>query len=937
MVASDNFDDDDGYDLGGSASTLERDDKDSIYNGTTPSDVYNHSLSEQNKQPLFNANQHDTSVMMESAHAAESLQQQQLSSNMETGIKSPQLSEISSPTDVIKPNEESTPNITDTNHNESKSPVMTDTISTVLNQVDSLATISNDVNDTQTDEKMEVDVISVTTHHSSSSTTSSPISSRKTLPPRQGSRSAPSSPTRPKIFRSTSAHNHGSCGEKGDDKRGDQDLETASILVGMSQTKMKNGSKGDLSFKYSSLHSNSPYVSSHNGGKPQKPAVLCVPQGYSIVGRVGGPSLPGQPMRFYNPQNGTPPNQHFHRSTVRPSTSEKHRTTHKEQPPRSPQPIPPDSPDSSRREFQEPQKREFPRDDKTRLFLQEKINKERDRSCGKRSVPFFEEFDDYKTNTRKAAKRALFGHNPFNIGVSLPDNFLLRADKRTYQSSTPSVNSGVMKFFASSLDKKSQPEEDSKSRKSPSPATSTKSTPFDPYMSLSDLGMLRSQRGYPVSSQQQTTPQPNSALDPYKTSEDMRKFRESALLKQQQHQQQQQQQQNEKSIQPEIHGVVQGIKDMHAHSPKDISVAAAAYDEMRGNRPPDRRVFIPTERGDMSSTSCSVTTATTNVFTVHPHGLSSIFMPVQQVRFPYGHPNEPSQNPYVLPSSVAPASSRGKKGPGGTPYPPSYILPIHTDRQRPLLPISPGTSPYVLPPTIPVSHVKYPQGPPNLQRFESRSGIFRTEYSRVPVTVVDSSYTTLHNLLPVRPTATLQQPELHGAPHNAHSKAEHPQSQLTSSIPKVDRIVSCGTKDTKISPSSAPQNPHIQQQQQQFKDKQRKADVEIGTTPIKKEVEDIGYASSFSSVNSESTSNNNNNNSNNKNNQTPLSPRPQSKTAPNLFSPTEPKLFQAPVPKNVLKKHISRADLKYDKRDIIGRVCNLKIYSTVGNIFCLVL
>lgn len=938
MEASDNYGDDDGYDLGGSASTLERDDKDSIYNhSTATSDGYNHSLSEKD-QSMLNLNQRGTPVMMESSvHADESLQQQpqqQLPSDMETTVvKSPELNEMlpsieNNFSDGLKPYEENTNNnSTGTNQrddNESKSPVMTDT--TVKNQVDNMATMSNvDVDDTQTDEKMDVDVISVTTSHLSSSTTSSPISSRKTLL-KQGSYSAPSSPTRPKIFRSTSAHNHGSRGEKGDDKRGDQDLETASILVGMSQTKMdlKNGSKGDL--KFSSLLSNSPYVSSHHGGKPQKPAVLCVPQGYSIVGRVGGPSLPGQPMRIYNPQNGPPPNHHFHRGTVCPSTPEKHRMAHKELPPRSPQPIPPDSPDSSRREFQEPQKREFPRDDKTRLFLQEKINKERDRSCGKRSVPFLEEIDDYKTNTRKAAKRALFGHNPFNIGVTLPDNFLLRADKRTYQSSTPSVNSGVMKFFASSLDKKGQPEEDSKNRKSPSPAASAKSTPFDPYMSLSDLGMLRNQqRGYPVTSQQQqTTSQTNPALDPYKTSEDMRKFRETALLKQQQHQQQQQQKKNEKSIQPEIHGVVQGIKDMHAHSPKDISTGAAAYDDIRGNRPPDRRGFLPTERGDISSTStCSVTTATTNVFTVHPHGLSSIFMPVQQVRFPYGHPNEPSQNPYVLSSSVAPAPSRtSKKGErGGSAYPPSYILPLHPDRQRPLLPISPGTSPYVLPPTIPVSHVKYPQGPPNLQRFESRSGIFRTEYSRVPVSVVDSSYTTLHNLLPVRPTASLQQPELHGA----HNKVEHNQSPLTGSIPKVDRIVSCGPKDTKV-PFSASQNTKVQhQQQQQFKDKHT-TDVEIGTTSIKKEVEDIGYASSFSSANSESSLDN-------KNNQTPLSSRPQSKTAPTLFSPTEPKLFQAPVSKNVLKKHISRADLKYDKRDIIGRVCLLKCIKLKMNSF----
>ena len=54
--------------------------------------------------------------------------------------------------------------------------------------------------------------------------------------PRHGmSRSAPTSPSRPRIFRATSANSND---DSGNDKRGKQDLETASILVDMSQTKL---------------------------------------------------------------------------------------------------------------------------------------------------------------------------------------------------------------------------------------------------------------------------------------------------------------------------------------------------------------------------------------------------------------------------------------------------------------------------------------------------------------------------------------------------------------------------------------------------------------------------------------------------------------------------------------------------------------------------
>ena len=60
------------------------------------------------------------------------------------------------------------------------------------------------------------------------------------------------------------------------------------------------------------------------------------------------------------------------------------------------------------------------------MYLQERINKERDRHLGKRSLSFTDEFEEYRNNTIKAAKRALLGPNPFNIGVHLPENFLLR-------------------------------------------------------------------------------------------------------------------------------------------------------------------------------------------------------------------------------------------------------------------------------------------------------------------------------------------------------------------------------------------------------------------------------------------------------------------------------------------------------------------------------
>ena len=832
---------------------------------------------------------------------------------------------------------------------------------------------TDEIDHSKTDEKMDVDVISVPAHSSESLPVSSVINKHvMSSLPKKGSHSAPSSPTRPKMFRSTSMHGHHrhhhqtATGAGQGDERGHQDLETASILVGMSQTKMdlKNGSKGDL---YSRSSTNSPYVSSPQRGGQQKPAVLCVPQGYSIVGRVGGASLPGQPMRIFNPQNMPPGahhqfSQHSRRGAsgiaVKQSIPADH--SNKSMPPRSPQPAPPDSPDSTRREFQDPPKREFPRDDKTRRFLQEKINRERDKCRGKRSIPFHEELDDYKSNTRKAAKRALFGPNPFNIGVHLPDNFLLRADKRTYQAAAPSVNAGVMKFFSNALENKPRPEDSKflKNGKSP-PSTSeaASSTPYDPYITQADLIAARSQLNHPAASPSQHNP----ALDPYKTSEDIRKYRESALL-----QQQQQQQPKEKSQGPELQNVLQGLKDLHAHSPKDVS-ATTAYEEGHlsnnnnnnsSSRIPDRRLF---ERADTSSTALtSVTTTTTNVF-VHPaHGLSSIFVPVQG--FPYGHPTNPSQSPYMLP----PGASQVKKGGPAQAFPPSFILPIQTDRQR--LPINPGAaSPYVQfhPNTV----------PPNLHRFETSRPIFRGEPAgaiRIPISAIDSPYKQVHQIggdpsrylsqhaiLSVRPTA----PPPGGGIGGYFKQSQQPYAPLrnktplssinTEIMPKINSIISYGPLKDSSSYTTHQQQSLFRMNSSPVKQQPKHEQIpppvlptvataavapsmDVVDTVVKEEIEDVGYPSSSSSsfVSSSSSSSAYTHPSSitstptsSKMSNMPSSRLCDEKNPPNLFSQNEPMLFQTPQPKNVPKKQIARADLKYDrKRDVLGKVIILYLY-----------
>ena len=111
---------------------------------------------------------------------------------------------------------------------------------------------------------------------------------------------------------------------------------------------------------------------------------------------------------------------------------------------------PPDSPEAVRREFAtDHSKRDLPKNDRTRLYLQERINRERDRFHGKRSLSFTDEYEEYKNNTIRAAKRALLGPNPFNIGVQLPDDFLLRTDKRMCQTERV-IPADVKRYFINS-------------------------------------------------------------------------------------------------------------------------------------------------------------------------------------------------------------------------------------------------------------------------------------------------------------------------------------------------------------------------------------------------------------------------------------------------------------------------------------------------------
>ena len=94
----------------------------------------------------------------------------------------------------------------------------------------------------------------------------------------------------------------------------------------------------------------------------------------------------------------------------------------------SPPHTPPDSPEQARRENSDQPKREWSRDQNTRQYLQERINMERERFYGKRSLSFREESNEYTENTKKIAKMALLGPNPFNIGINLPRQFFMRKE-----------------------------------------------------------------------------------------------------------------------------------------------------------------------------------------------------------------------------------------------------------------------------------------------------------------------------------------------------------------------------------------------------------------------------------------------------------------------------------------------------------------------------
>jgi len=707
-------------------------------------------------------------------------------------------------------------------------------------------------NNTTTDERMDVDVTSV----------ASPPSTliRNSSRPSQ-SQSAPTSPTRPKMFRSTSDSN---------ERRGEQDLEMASILVGMSQTKHLNGKKG----ADSGQSSKQSVTSSVSIAKPyplnQQP-MLCVTSGYLRV----GPPIHGQALRFFNQP---PPGQlqALQQPSLRAATPPRKipQQSKKENHPRSPQPPPPDSPDSSRRDFPEPVKREIPRDDKTRLFLQEKINKERDRFRGKRSISFREEFDEYKTNTRKAAKRALMGSNPFNIGMKIPDNFLLHQEKRIYQGHNNKLVMGAMKFFADSLNEK--PPTGSKGKKKDELLSNgggkhvnNTNTPYDPYKTLAELELARSkgfpQHAPPVMQQPLPPGEPNPALDPYKTSEDLKKYRESTLLKIGD--------EARKPLPgPEMQSVVQGMKDMHAHSPKDVS-----YEDNR--LPPSRhtegrRAYAPPEgsRPDLSSTSVAVTT-TVNVFTSHPHGISSIFMPMQQVRFPYSHSGDPSQSPYALPPSSMAGVRPGKKVVAGYP---SYILPMHVqshqDRPQlsasvPILTMNPmNPNPYSRP-RPPVSHTSYGNGPPSLPpslpRFDRRPGIMFSGEPRLAVST--PQYT---------PIQTIRSAESNNMQYvsGIFQQLEKPgkNARDINNGPKIESVISFGGQPP------------------------------MSVTNIKKEREDNGDCQI--------------NNNNQKDKEGPVSPG-------GLFSSSsEPSLFKQPQAR-VTERQICREDLKYDKKkDMIGKV-----------------
>ena len=494
---------------------------------------------------------------------------------------------------------------------------------------------------------------------------------------RKVSHSAPSSPTRPKIFRSSSVEDKG--------RRGEEEFETASILVGLSQTKGPRHSEPQKFMPVNTCI---------------KPGTILYPARYPFA-RVGAGVMPpknmelfdasGKPVRFI-----TQPSQEYlrtvlqHQHTVSgnkaPPVYSKlddlanTAASVKSTPPSTPPPPPPDSPEAARREFSSDQpKRDIPRDDRTRQYLQQRINKEREKFRGKRSLSFTEEFDEVKNNTKRQAKRALMGPNPFNIGVQLPEDFLLRSDKRIFQA-TPALPRDVTRFF------KQEPDQGEYQN-----GKGGSSTALDPYKTMRDLENFRKNTI-------KSTENKSTILDPYKSP-------------------------------AEIQSVVKGIQDMQTHSPNHIS-----YDEMR--------VFSGPYLTNKTNNSGTIS-STISVFSSNP-GISSIHMPLQlPMRFPYAHPpTVPHTQTVRLPYSMPPESvvvSSGAKRPGRKPKENKYVLPqpsttfpamsrppqIHLRTELspghqtvgvPILAIN-NRPHFIHPKVVAVNTSKFPaRGPPPLQR-----------------------------------------------------------------------------------------------------------------------------------------------------------------------------------------------------------------------------
>ena len=223
--------------------------------------------------------------------------------------------------------------------------------------------------------------------------TKQPISERKQ------SHSAPSSPVHHKLKRTNSFDDKS--------KHLKEDIETASILVGMSQTA-------------SSLKKESSSIT----------------MGQNIAAQIRSKILNGnlhlaqQAKHFY--QSRRPPNlKKFTKITTPPKP-----------------PPPPDSPEGIRKDFPDQPKKEIPANDKTRLFLREHINRERDRFRGKRTSSYQEEIDEFRNNTRRAAKRAAFGPNAFNIETKMPANFLLNSSPLLNPISSIQPAKDCINFFS---------------------------------------------------------------------------------------------------------------------------------------------------------------------------------------------------------------------------------------------------------------------------------------------------------------------------------------------------------------------------------------------------------------------------------------------------------------------------------------------------------